>query len=96
MLARASRRARAPDASGIALRASAFNTVAASRRCRRSAARIARDTRAGAPAEPACTSFGTASHTSRRCAAAHTPRRLPSAGFPGVDSPIALASRIVL
>ena len=59
------------------------------------AARILRGTLQAAPAEPACTSPGTASRScAPQCPPAQMPRRLPSAGFPGVDSPIAHASRI--
>ena len=48
-------------------------------------ARIPRGTHASAPAEPACTSFGTAARSALRTAARSIPRRLPSTGFPGAD-----------
>ena len=80
------------------------------RRSRRIARRTGAVTRAAAPAERTCTSFGTASRASRRARpcimlrmnasatapspAAQSPRRLPSAGFPGVDSPIENSAQI--
>ena len=60
----------------------------------RTAGRNAPGTRAGAPAEPARTSPVTASRSALRTAAAQSPWRLRSAGFPDVDLPIFHTARI--